>query len=69
MDPMETDAQILQRWIDLRTMLNDQLQLFERGALVLRSNGVDISDHAVADLTRSIREFDALITEGEAGGA
>jgi hypothetical protein len=63
---MKTDAQVLQRWRDLRAMLIDQLDMFEKGSLVLRSNGVNISAAAVTDLKRSILDFDALITKGEA---
>ena len=63
---METDPQILQRWRDLRTMLIDQLDMFETGALVLRSNGVNMSAPAMTDLRRRILEFDALIAKGEA---
>ncbi|HLK26388.1 MAG TPA: hypothetical protein VKT30_17155 [Caulobacteraceae bacterium] len=59
------NAQILQRWRDLRAMLIDQLDMFESGALVLRANGVDISAGAVAKLKRSILDFDALIAAGE----
>ncbi len=58
---METDAEVAQRWRDLREMLIQQLDMFESGALTLRSNGVNISASAMADLRRSILEFDALI--------
>ncbi|HEY9236375.1 MAG TPA: hypothetical protein VIP08_15230 [Phenylobacterium sp.] len=63
---METHAEIVQRWRDLRTMLIDQLEMFETGALTLRSNGVNISSEAIVDLRRSILEFDALIAKDEA---
>lgn len=63
---METDAEIVQRWRDLRTMLIQQLDMFETGALTLRSNGVNISASAIGDLKRSILEFDALIAKDEA---
>lgn len=46
---METHAEIVQRWRDLRTMLIDQLEMFETGALTLRSNGVNISSEAIVD--------------------
>lgn len=59
---METPEQVVQRWRDLREMLIQQLDMFESGALTLRSNGVDISPSAIADLRRSILEFDALIS-------
>ena len=62
---METQAEIVQRWRDLRTMLIQQRDMFETGALTLRSNGVNISADAVGDLGRSILEFDALIAKGE----
>jgi len=63
---METDSQVLQRWRDLRAMLIDQLDMFEKGSLVLRSNGVNLSASAIADLKRNILEFDGLIAKGEA---
>jgi hypothetical protein len=53
---------IVQRWRDLREMLTRQLDMFETGALTLRSNDVNISAAAIADLKRSIGEFDALIS-------
>jgi hypothetical protein len=62
---METHTEVVQRWRDLRTMLIQQLDMFETGALILRSNGVDISADAVRDLKRSILEFDALIAKDE----
>ena len=62
---METDSQVLQRWRDLRAMLIDQLDMFEKGSLVLRSNGVDLSAPVMADLRRSIVEFDTLIAKRE----
>ena len=64
--PMETHAEVVQRWRDLRTMLIQQLDMFESGALILRSNGVNTSAEAIADLRRSILEFDALIAKDEA---
>jgi hypothetical protein len=62
---MATQAQIVQRWRDLREMLIQQLDMFESGALTLRSNGVNISEGAMGDLRRSILEFDALIAKDE----
>ena len=59
---METQEQIIQRWRDLREMLIRQLEMFESGALTLRSNDVNISLDAIADLKRSILEFDALVS-------
>ena len=63
---MEIQAEVIQRWRNLRTMLINQLDMFETGALTLRSNGVNISAEAITDLKRSILEFDALIAKGEA---
>ena len=63
---MENHAQVVQRWRDLRTMLIQQLDMFETGALTLRSNGVNISAGAIAALKRQIFEFDALIAADEA---
>ena len=63
---METHAEVVKRWRDLRTMLIQQLDMFETGALTLRSNGVNISEAAITDLKRSILEFDALIAKDEA---
>jgi hypothetical protein len=59
-------ADIVQRWRDLRTRLIQQLDMFETGALTLRSNGVNISEDAIADLKRDISEFDSLIAVDEA---
>lgn len=61
---METQDQIVQRWRELRVMLIQQLEMFESGALILRSNNVNVSSAAIADLKRSILEFDALIAGG-----
>jgi hypothetical protein len=63
---METRSEVVQRWRDLRSMLIQQLEMFEGGALTLRSNGLNISAEAIADLKRSILEFDALISQDEA---
>lgn len=63
---MQTHAQVVQRWRDLRTMLIQQLEMFETGALTLRSSGVNVSAEAIADLKRSILEFDELIAKDEA---
>jgi len=61
LDPKAPRNAVAQRWRDLRAMLNQQLKLFESGALSLRSNGVNIGPEAVADLKRSILQFDAMI--------
>ena len=66
---METDVEVVQRWRDLREMLIQQLDMFESGALTLRSNGVNISANAIADLRRSILEFDALIARDKPDNA
>ena len=58
---MRTPSEIVRRWRDLRTMLVEQLEMFETGALTLRSNRLDESAEAIGDLRRSILEFDALI--------
>jgi hypothetical protein len=58
----ETRDQLVQRWRDLRQMLTSQLEMFEAGALTLRSNNVNVSEVAISDLKRSIFEFDALIS-------
>jgi hypothetical protein len=63
---MESPAEVVQRWRDLRAMMMQQLDMFESGALILRSNGVNISEEAMADLRRSILEFDALIAKDQA---
>ena len=63
---MGIQAEVIQRWRDLRTMLINQLDMFETGALTLRSNGVNKSAEAITDLKRSILEFDALIAKGVA---
>jgi len=65
---MATQAHIVQRWRDLREMLIQQLDMFESGALTLRSNGVNVSEGAMGDLRRSILEFDALIAKDQADG-
>ncbi len=59
---MAARAKIQQRQ-DLRQMLSHQLDMFERGVLTLRSNEVDISRAAIADLKRSILRLDAQTRE------
>ncbi|CAN7251645.1 hypothetical protein LJR225_001166 [Phenylobacterium sp. LjRoot225] len=59
-----THEQLAKRWRDLREMLIQQLDMFETGALTLRSNDVNVSEAAIADLKRSILDFDALISGG-----
>jgi hypothetical protein len=54
---------VVRQWHDLREMLIRQLDMFETGALTLRSNGADIAPAAVHDLKQRILEFDALISE------
>src|ERR1700740_2991048 len=53
---MQNHAQVIKRWRDLRAMLIEQLDMFETGALTLRSNGVNISADAVSGLKREILE-------------
>ena len=62
---MRADPLTVQRWRDLREMLIKQLDMFESGRLSLTTAGVDVSLPAIADLKRSILEFDALILEDE----
>jgi len=61
---MESDPEFVRRWRGLREMLIQQLDMFESGRLSLTADSVDISGHAIADLKRSILDFDALISEG-----
>ena len=62
---MRADPLTVQRWRDLREMLIQQLDMFETGRLTLTTAGADVSLPAIADLKRSILEFDALILEDE----
>lgn len=64
---MQTQQQIAQRLRDLREMLIEQLEMFESGALTLRSNNLNVSAAAIGDLKRRILEFDALIADGDLG--
>lgn len=59
----QTQARVVQRWRDLRQMLIHQLEMFESGALTLRTDQVDVSPGAISDLKREILAFDALILE------
>lgn len=59
----QTRTQMVQRWREIREMLIQQLDAFEKGALTLRANNVNVSAAAIADLKRSIFEFDALISQ------
>jgi hypothetical protein len=63
---MRTQADVVQRWRDLREKLIHQLDMFETGAQTLRSNGMNISEDAIAELRLTISEFDALIASDEA---
>ena len=63
---MRADPIIVQRWRDLREMLIRQLDMFDSGAISLRSNSVDVSADAIANLKREILDFDALISDDEA---
>ena len=63
---MRADPIIVQRWRDLREMLIRQLDMFDSGAISLRSNSVDVSADAIANLKREIFAFDALISDDEA---
>jgi hypothetical protein len=66
---METDPEFVRRWRGLREMLIQQLDMFESGRLSLTADSVDISGKAIADLKRSILDFDALISEAAAAEA
>jgi hypothetical protein len=55
-------TEIVQRWRETRDMLIRQLDAFESGALTLRASNVNVSGAAIADLKRSILQFDALIS-------
>jgi hypothetical protein len=63
---MRADPIIVQRWRDLREMLIRQLDMFDSGNISLRSNSVDVSAEAIANLKREIFGFDALISDDEA---
>jgi hypothetical protein len=63
---MRADPIIVQRWRDLRQMLIGQLDMFDSGAISLRSNSVDVSAEAIANLKREIFAFDALISDDDA---
>jgi len=66
----EPGDHVMSRWRGLREMLIRQLDMFESGGLTLRANNADISASAIADLKRSILEFDALISaDGPRGDA
>jgi hypothetical protein len=56
--------QLAKRWRDQRTMLIQQLDMFESGVLTLHSNHVNVSEAAIADLKTSILDFDVLISRG-----
>lgn len=58
---MESEAEILQRWRNLREMLIQQLAMFQTGALSLHSNDMDVAPVRVDELKRQIFEFDGLI--------
>jgi hypothetical protein len=58
---MESQAEVVQRWRDLREMLLGQLAMFENGRLSLHSNDMDVAPLRVDELRREIREFDRLI--------
>ena len=63
---MRADPIIVQRWRDLREMLIRQLDMFDSGAISLKTNSVDVSADAIANLKREIFAFDALISDDEA---
>lgn len=61
-EPMETQEELTARWRVLRQMMIEQLEMFQSGALTLRTAGVNVSEEAIADLKRKIHEFDVLIS-------
>ena len=63
--PMETQAEIRERWRYLRDLLIAQLDRFETGALHMHSGGEDVSPGAIVMIKRHIREFDELIARSE----
>jgi hypothetical protein len=64
--PMETPAEIRDRWRYLRDLLIQQLERFEAGGLTLHSGEVDVSADAIAKLKRNIQDFDEVIAQSEA---
>ncbi len=62
---METSAEIEARWRYLRDLLIEQLDRFERGALTLHANDVDVSAGAIAHLKQNILDFDKMIRRSE----
>jgi len=63
---MRADPIVVQRWRELRQMLILQLDMFDRGRLSLKSDGIDVSADAIENLKREIFEFDTLISDDEA---
>ena len=63
--PMETPAEIRERWRYLRDLLINQLERFESGAMQMHSGGEDVSPGAIVMIKRHIREFDELIDRSE----
>ena len=47
-------------------MLIRQLDMFDSGNISLKTNNIDVSGEAVANLRREIFDFDALISDDEA---
>ena len=58
---METEAQISERWRYLRSLLIDQLERFETGALQIHTGDENVSVAAIRRLKREIEDFDGLI--------
>ena len=63
LDASQTRTRLLKQWRDLRGMLIRQLEMFESGSLVLRTDKIDISPAAIVELKREILAFDALISD------
>jgi len=59
--PPQITERIVKQWRDLRGMLIRQLDMFESGALTLRTDQVDVSPGAISNLKHEILAFDALI--------
>jgi hypothetical protein len=63
---MRADPIVVQRWRDLRQMLIRQLDMFDRGSISLKTDSLDVSAEAIANLKREIFDFDSLISDDEA---
>lgn len=66
---METQAEIRERWRDLRDLLIEQLDRFQSGALQIHSGDENVSADAIVMIKRHIREFDQMIARSESRDA